>query len=139
MNEKKKCSFQTILIAIACADSISMAFYLPYSIHFYIFNSNVIYSSLNEKRDTLFWSYYSLMRDLLFDTCHSMSVWFTVYLSVYRYFFMRNSMNLILNKNGQKQSENRLVKFLTRKLKLIIFIICLFCLLFTSPKYLSKM
>jgi len=49
MNNNKQFSFQTILISIACADSIVMAFYLPYSIHFYILNSNFIYSNLNEK------------------------------------------------------------------------------------------
>jgi len=138
MSKNKKSSFQTILIAIACADSITMAIYLPYSIHFYILNSNFIYSSLNKKRDTQFWAYYSLMKDLACETTHSISVWFTVYLSVYRYFFMRNSMNLILKKNNKKQSENGLVKFLTTKLKLVIFIICLFCIFFTSPKYLSS-
>ncbi len=137
MNKNKKKTFQTILISIACADSIVMAFYLPYSIHFYILNSNFIYSNLNEKRDTQFWAYYSLIRDLVCDTFHSMSVWFTVYLSVYRYFYMRNSMNLIL-KNNKKQSENKLVKFLTRKLKLIIFMISLFCLILSLPKCLCS-
>jgi len=51
---------------------------------------------------------------------------------------MKSSVNLILKKNSQKNSKNRLVKFLTTKLKLIIFIICLFCIFFSSPKYLSS-
>ena len=137
MSKNKKSSVQTILISIACTDSITMALYLPYSIHFYILNSNHIYSNLSLLRDTLFWTHYSLARSLLCDTFHSMSVWFTVYLSVYRYFYMKNSMNLILCKNKQK-AENSLVKFLTSKLGRSICLICLFCFLFTSPKYLSS-
>jgi len=46
-------------------------------------------------------------------------------------------MNLIL-KNNKKQSENKLVKFLTRKLKLIIFMISLFCLILSLPKCLCS-
>jgi len=46
-------------------------------------------------------------------------------------------MNLIL-KNNKKQSENKLVNFLTRKLKLIIFMISLFCLILSLPKYMSS-
>jgi hypothetical protein len=50
-----------------------MITYLPFSIHFYIQNSNSYSSQITAKRDTFFWTHYSLFNIFVSVTFHSIT------------------------------------------------------------------
>jgi hypothetical protein len=126
------CSVNSILISIAFCDSIIMIVYLPYCIHYYILNKNLIYSDLDSNRDTYIWTIYSLIVNLVSVTFHSLSIWLTVYLSVYRYFHIKKSIYYLSKKTKNKTKT----KFLLDRTKPTIFCIVVFCVLFCLPNYL---
>ncbi len=138
-SKSDSCSVNSILISIALCDSIIMAVYLPFSVHFYIFNSNSMFTLSTPERDTLFWSSYSLVGMLLCVTFHSISTWLTVYLSVYRYLYMKKSISLIKSKTKSNQGSVQSTKTLNQSILLnsnkSIFIICLFCVIFCLPSF----
>jgi len=127
LNRKKlsKSIVNKILIAIAFCDSITMIVYLPYCIHFYILNTNTISFEFNLERDTLFWTVYSMISTLVCLTSHSISIWLTVYLAIYRYLS-------IVQTKIQNSNNNILVK----RPKLVIFLIALFNMFCCLPTYL---
>jgi hypothetical protein len=75
LNKAKIASFATnsILISIAFCDTLLMITYLPFSIHFYIQNSNSYSSQITAKRDTFFWTHYSLFNIFVSVTFHSIT------------------------------------------------------------------
>ena len=75
LNKAKIASFATnsILISIAFCDTVLMLTYLPFSIHFYILNSNSYSSETTAKRDTFFWTHYSLFNIFVSVTFHSIT------------------------------------------------------------------
>ena len=118
-----------ILLSIATCDSITMIVHSPILVHFYITNSNSIYSNeLDPKRDTKHWIMYSLLSSLIFITLHSISLWLTVYLSVYRYLNIRRAVNILDRKNVY-------INFILNKTKHSICFIAIFCVLFCLPSY----
>jgi hypothetical protein len=130
-----KCSVNSILISIAFCDSIIMIVYLPYCIHYYILNKNPIYSDLDSTRDTFMWTIYAVIVNLVSVTFHSISIWLTVYLSVYRYLHIKKSVYYLSKK---KTNENKTKKklFLLEQTKPTLFCIVIFCVLFCLPNYL---
>ena len=113
-----------ILLSIATCDSITMIVHSPILVHFYITNSNSIYSNeLDPNRDTKHWIMYSLLSSLIFITLHSISLWLTVYLSVYRYLNIRRAVNILD------------INFILNKTKHSICFIAIFCVLFCLPSY----
>ena len=131
------CAVNTILISIALCDSIIMALYLPFSVHFYILNSNSMFTPTTPDRDSRFWSYYSLLIITACVTLHSISAWLTVYLSMYRYLYMKEAVNSIRlsAKKTHPKSKNPFVQFILYNSKKNILIMCLFCFLFCLPSY----
>ena len=116
------CSANTILISIAFCDSVIMAVYLPFSVIIYILHLNQNYMI------------YSASSQLICSTFHAMSVWLTVYLSVYRYVYMKESVSFLQSKKIKKET-NTIEKFVLFNSNKIILIICLFCVVFCSPTY----
>jgi hypothetical protein len=123
-----------ILILIASFNSTTMFFYLPYCLHYYVLNErNTIYSDIgNPNRDTLFWISYEILSTLICLTTHSISIWLTVYLSIYRYLNMLKSISIIRKKSNQIDS----IKFVTSNTKTFLVLIVLFCILYCIPSYL---
>ena len=64
----------TILISIAFCDIVLMAAYFPFSVHFYILNSNSHSSEGTAQRDTFFWTHYSLFNIFISVTFHSITM-----------------------------------------------------------------
>ena len=62
-----------------------MIVYIPFCVHFYIINTNSHSAEPYPKRDTLFWTLYSLINTFISVTFHCISIWLTVYLAFYRY------------------------------------------------------
>ena len=120
------CSANKILISIAFCDSLIMAIYLPFVIQIYILYLN---------QNSLFWQIYSATSQLICSTFHAMSVWLTVYLSVYRYLYMKESVSSIQNSRKLRKQPNRLEKFILLNTSKIIISICLYCVLFCLPAY----
>jgi hypothetical protein len=109
----------SIFISIALFNSITMITYLPYTIHYYIINQDLLLIDSHPKRDTLFWTSYAILSTIICLTTHSISIWLTVYLSIYRYITIK------------KQSINSL-----KYHNLIILLIILFCIFISIPSYL---
>ena len=107
-----------ILICIAINDSMTMIIYVPYCIHFYILNTNSYLDEPFPERDSHFWLIYSVVNICISITCHSISIWLTVYLAIYRYFYIKNNHLKLFNQP-----------------KLIILLITLFCFIYCSPTY----
>ena len=102
-----------ILNGLAIADLITMIFYLPQSIYFYIIKVTasianksfltlskwlilinifkIKYQEPHPDRDTLFWTNYQKYNVIVTVTVHSISIWLTVYLACYRYVFIKTS------------------------------------------------
>ena len=83
--KKFKSNANLIFISIALFNSITMITYLPYTIHYYIINQDLLLVDSHPKRDTLFWTSYAILSTIICLTTHSISIWLTVYLSIYRY------------------------------------------------------
>ena len=130
LNKTKIVSFATnsILILIALCDTILMIVYLPFCIHFYIKNSNSYFMEPNTKRDTLFWTYYSLFNIFVSVTLHSITIWLNVYLALYRYL----SLNKIVNISNRR---NKITNFFLLKSQKTIVIIIFLCFLICLPTY----
>jgi G protein-coupled receptor 139 len=125
-----------ILICIAICDSITMLVYVPYCIHFYIIHSNSYSSQASPSRDNYFWTIYLLINIFISITFHSLSIWLTVYLALYRYFYIKESVSRITNKGSNvKSKNNKIIEFFLKKSKHAIFLIFIFCLLFCMPTY----
>jgi len=125
------------LISIAFCDSVIMAVYLPFSVHFYIHHSNQMFTSATPERDSLFWSVYGSVSILVCVTLHAMSVWLTVYLSLYRYLYIIESVKSIrAGPNEPAESKNKLTEFIMFNTKKTILIVFMFCVLFSLPAYL---
>jgi hypothetical protein len=125
-----------ILICIAICDSITMLVYVPYCIHFYIIHSNSYFSDSMPSRDTYFWTCYSLVNIFISVTFHSLSIWLTVYLALYRYFYIKESVSRITNKGSNMETKNsKSIELFLNKPVLVIFLMIIFCLLFCMPTY----
>ena len=129
-----------ILICIAICDSITMLVYVPYCIHFYIIHSNSYSSQTSPSRDNYFWTIYLLINIFISITFHSLSIWLTVYLALYRYFYLLNSVSRLRKRQQQtnkikKDKENKIIKFILNKSVQTIILIFVFCLIFCMPTY----
>jgi hypothetical protein len=122
-----------LLILIALTNSITMISYLPYCLHYYVLYDNPIYTESDPSRDTLFWTLYEILSTMICSTTHLISIWLTVYLSIYRFFNLLQSLNMI-----RKQSifEKKIIKFILLNNKLILIMIISFCILCCIPTYL---
>ena len=63
-----------ILFSIAFCDTVLMATYLPFIVHFYLLNSNSYSTVGTAKRDTFFWTHYSLFNIFISVTFHSITM-----------------------------------------------------------------
>jgi hypothetical protein len=134
-----------ILTTLATSDLLTMCSVLPYTIWFYIIYSESHFCkpiSLMLERDTKFWTILSLIHVNFSVTVHSISIWLTVYLAVFRYIYLQSSSLSIetTQYNDQMTTKNHFKNFLINFrnynscLKWIISI-CFFCLVFCSPAY----
>ena len=113
-------STNAILAALAISDFISMLFYIPSAIKFYILNQDL---NINCSGLELYWTLYVLLHVNITVTMHSTSIWLTVLLALFRYVYI---------------CQNKLGKILcTRRNTIIaIFVIYLFCIILSIPVYL---
>jgi hypothetical protein len=111
----------SIFISIALFNSITMITYLPYTIHYYIINQDLLLVDSHPKRDTLFWTSYAILSTIICLTTHSISIWLTVHLSIYRYITIKKQS---LNSHSLKYNN------------LIILLIIIFCIAISIPSYL---
>ena len=87
-------------------------------------------------RDTYFWTCYSLVNIFISVTFHSLSIWLTVYLALYRYFYIKESVSRITKKGSNMETKNnKLIELFLNKPVLALFLIIIFCLLFCMPTY----
>jgi thyrotropin-releasing hormone receptor len=121
MRKKFKSNPNSIFMSIAFFNSITMIVYLPYTIHYYIINQNLLSIDADPKRDTLFWTSYAILGTMICLTTHSISIWLTVYLSIYRYITIKKQS---LNSHSLKYNN------------LIILLIIIFCIIISIPSYL---
>ncbi|KAH3886489.1 G-protein coupled receptor dmsr-1-like [Dreissena polymorpha] len=78
-------STNIILTGLAISDGLTMVFYLPFAIQSY-----VIYGSEpSVERDTIHNARYTLTYAIASVTLHSISIWLTVTLALFRYVFIR--------------------------------------------------
>lgn len=81
LNKAKIASLATnsIFISIAFCDTILMLVYLPFSIYFYILNSNSYATQITASRDTFFWIHYSLINIFISVTFHSITMFVKIF------------------------------------------------------------
>ncbi|KAH3828303.1 G-protein coupled receptor dmsr-1-like [Dreissena polymorpha] len=78
-------STNIILTGLAISDGLTMAFYLPFALQMY-----VIYGSITSaERDTIHTARYTLTYAIASVVLHSISIWLTVTLAVFRYVIVR--------------------------------------------------
>jgi hypothetical protein len=125
-------SVKKILISIAFSDTVIMAVYMPFCIYFYIFYHHQLFTQHSSGVKI-----YSNISLLICITLHSVSVWLTVYLSTYRYFYMNESVASIRSKNNSpcQYKQSKLVKFILMNSTQTIIIICFFSILFCLPTF----
>ena len=147
-----------ILTGLAFSDLLTMLSYLPYSVYFYILF--VDFKILEEvpARDSLFWVHYNMFHTMITVTCHGISIWLTVYLACFRYFYLISaSPTCIVNTSNKKNKNNEnisnlkvntirsnlmqvfqrcLLQCRTYKFNLYSILgVCLFCFTFCIPAY----
>ena len=142
-----------ILTSLATSDLLTMCSNLPYIIWFNVVHSVAVSCSVDDQdhglveRDTKFWTTYKMLHVNVSVTSHSISVWLTVFLAVFRYIFIKtcpadlggNANNKAIQRNPFKQDSKfkRYLKKFTNYsccLKMIIVIV-MFCCIFCSPVY----
>jgi len=124
-----------LLILIAFTNSITMITYLPYCLHYYVLNVTPISADSDPERDTLFWTLYEILSTMICSTTHFLSIWFTVYLSIYRYLNLLQSLNS-LKRRKSTQFEKFSISLILSNAKLILMLIIIFCVIFCIPTYL---
>jgi hypothetical protein len=90
----------TILTGIAFSDLIIMISYSIFSLYFYIIHIDNFHDPF-ANYNTFFWTHFSLFHVFLSVTTHSISIWFTVYLAFFRYFFIKT-----YNLSAKKEKSN---------------------------------
>ncbi|KAL4221041.1 G-protein coupled receptor [Mactra antiquata] len=78
-------STNIILTGLAISDGLTMAFYFPWALQMYVIHGTVVSSD----RDTEGCAKYQLGYAILSVIVHSISIWLTVTLAVFRYVFIR--------------------------------------------------
>ncbi len=110
--------------------AVIMAIYLPFSVYFYILYPSQLLLQNSEP------NIYSNVSLLVCITFHFISIWLTVYLSVYRYLYMNESVALIgSNNNRPPYQQSKTTKFILMNSSQTILIICVFSFLFCFPTY----
>jgi len=115
----KKTNF--ILMTMASSDSILMASYFIFSMYTYIFKTKTERERGDQSGDE-FWSILSICHMILSLTFHSISIWLTVYLALFRYVF--------ISKSNQSNKT-----FLVEKCHINVLVIVIGCLLICLPVY----
>ena len=91
-----------ILTCLAASDLLTMLSTLPSN-----FYSSVLYANspndLVPERDTLIWAHFSKIHVMTSVTFHSISIWLTVYLAVFRYFYL---VSLPVSVNAMSSSSS---------------------------------
>ena len=123
-----------ILILITSCDSIMMLVYVPFCVHFYIFNKNSHLIQPYPERDTFFWIGYSIFNTSVSVTLHFISIWLTVYLAFYRYMNLEQSIYFIKKNKGLK-TKFKMFTYLLSKSKLILILIAFISVLSCIPIY----
>lgn len=131
ISEANMVKINSILISIAVSDSILMTSYLPYSTYTYIIKTKL---ERDSEDDNLVWPIFSMIHMIVSVTSHCISIWLTVFLAFYRYLFMSNSVNKL--HSGRKTNIcSQANKYILENCKILILIICIFCILICSPVY----
>ena len=78
-------STNIILTGLAISDGITMAFYLPYALQMYVIHG----TEVSPERDTESCAKFQLSYAIVSVIMHSISIWLTVTLAVFRYVFIR--------------------------------------------------
>ncbi len=115
-----------ILIFLGISDLFTMIFYLPFSIYCQISSANY-YSN----RDNSPWKIIHFMVSV---TCHTASVWLTVYLAFYRCIYMTTSVDRI--KGIKNEKKEKLVKYFLKRCRTTIFFIFILSFIICIPSYL---
>ncbi len=133
----KKCKIEAmfktnfILMSIASCDSILMISYFFFSFYTYILKSKNDRELAGENDE--FWSLLSIVHMILSLTFHAMSIWLTVYLALFRYIFISESVNSL--KPDSKSIKSKKPSFIIKYYHLNVMLIFFFCLLISLPVY----
>lgn len=117
---------------------------IPYIIHYNIIYKDKSIYIPDPDRDTKFWTYFLKIHIVFSVTFHTISVWLTVYLSCFRFFYLRSlfpvSVTLTISKRlhcivNKIQSLAQLVFLKYKRIIIGILIIYVFGVIFCSPVY----
>ena len=100
-----------ILLAISISDFLVLTTTTPYLIHFYIIHQDKSIFIPDPERDTKLWTIFLKTHIMSSVTFHTISVWLTVYLSCFRFFYLSS---LMPHFHSSKQTTNQ--KWLRAKL-----------------------
>lgn len=121
-------STNRILTALAISDLITMFVYIPTSLKFFCVIEHTILNNrgcgqIKLQAQNFFWTTYLLFYFLITLTLHSISIWLTVLLALYRYIYV------CFNRVGKKLSTkcNTIIS---------ILIVYLSCIVLCTPAYL---
>ena len=81
-----------ILLAISISDFLVLTTTTPYLIHFYIIHRDKSIFIPDPERDTKAWTIFLKTHIMSSVTFHTISVWLTVYLSCFRFFYLSSLM-----------------------------------------------
>ena len=81
-----------ILLAISISDFLVLTTTTPYLIHFYIIHRDKSIFIPDPERDTKLWTIFLKTHIMSSVTFHTISVWLTVYLSCFRFFYLSSLM-----------------------------------------------
>lgn len=130
----------SILILISSMDTIIMIFYVPFSVHYYIQYTSPYLSELLPERDNFYWTCYSILNTYISITFHSISIWLTVYLAIYRQVTLKKSLQRLSKKQKNitiySNYYTKFTYYLLSNSKMAMALISLFCVLFCIPIYL---
>lgn len=137
LHKTKVVSYTTnsILVLISFADSIMMIIYIPFCIHYYIVYSNLHAARPDPLRDTLFWTTYSIFNIFTSITLHSISIWLTVYLAIYRYLVLKKSI-IGIRWNEKSFLLFKATSYFKPRSKNCIFFVIAYCVIICVPIYL---
>ena len=95
-----------ILIGLAFSDMLTILTNIPYVVHFYLIHGQKSLHAPFIERDSKFWTYLLKIHTSSSITFHTVSIWLTVYLAIFRYCYIKTSMPLNLNSKNTQESTN---------------------------------
>ena len=140
-----------ILTGLAASDLLTMLSSLLFSFYFYVIHSDTPIHEPSPHRDTKLWTHFAKIHVMASVTFHSLSIWLTVYLAIFRYIYLITASPSTFSKTSSTKQRHLTTKVINKTTKFQRFLtksstytgviygilfICLFCIIFCFPAYL---